>query len=202
MLLDGMKSFRARTQSLSPSAMGLVDIHTINKNIIVDLRYATRHNFTNTIVYQDSRCYIQETVAYKLDAIQKSLAKKSLGLKIWDGYRPLSVQKIFWQLVPDPRYVADPKEGSKHNRGTAVDLTLIDMITGKELAMPTAFDDFSCKAHRNYMKLPQIVINHRNILENSMRDHGFEPLPTEWWHFDDENWRHFPLLDIPIRQLS
>src|SRR5262245_38439969 len=104
----------------------LVNIQTINRRIILDIRYATTNNFTHTKVYPSAQCYLQREVAVALDAVQKELESKGFGLKIFDGYRPLSVQKIFWQLVPDERYVGNPAKGSKHNRGCAVDLTLVD----------------------------------------------------------------------------
>jgi D-alanyl-D-alanine dipeptidase len=105
------------------------------------------------------------------------------------------VQKIFWSLVPDPRYVADPAKGSRHNRGTAVDVTLVD-AQGNELPMPTLFDDFSSRASRDNMNLPIQILKNRETLENAMKKAGFLPFPSEWWHFDDNAWQSFELLDI------
>ncbi|MBV9080268.1 MAG: hypothetical protein JO102_04020, partial [Elusimicrobia bacterium] len=102
-----------------------------------------------------------------------------------------------WQIVPDPRYVADPKTGSRHNRGASVDLTLVDK-SGNELTMPTPFDDFTEKAHRDYSQLPPEAIKNRKILQDAMEDEGFMGLPTEWWHFDDPEWSHFALRDEPL----
>lgn len=178
----------------------LVNIQDINPRIIVDIKYATTHNFTHKKVYTHAVCYVRRSVADKLDKVQKELEKNKLGLKIFDGYRPRSVQYIFWDLMPDPRYVADPAKGSRHNRGSAVDVTLVDS-TGKELAMPTPFDDFTIKAHRNYTKLPAAVIANRALLESVMIKFGFVGLPTEWWHFDDAQWQKYELLDIPLSDL-
>jgi zinc D-Ala-D-Ala dipeptidase len=179
----------------------LVDIKSINPRILVDIRYATSNNFVGRPVYSRAKCFLRRKVALKLDAIQQKLEKIGLGLKIWDGYRPHSVQKIFWEIVPDPRYVAPPEIGSRHNRGAAVDLTLVD-DQGKELKMPTDFDDFSDKAHLNYDRLPKEVIYNRTLLENIMRAHDFIPCQTEWWHFDDEEGEKYPIEDKPLEELE
>ena len=179
----------------------LVDVQSINPRIVVDLRYAGANNFTGRQIYSSAKCYLRRKVALKLDAIQQKLEKIGLGLKVWDGYRPLSVQKIFWDLHPDPRYVAPPDIGSRHNRGSAVDLTLVDK-EGRELKMPTDFDDFSTRAHLDYERLPKEVLYNRTLLENVMREHGFVPLPTEWWHFDDEEGEKYPIEDRPLEELG
>jgi D-alanyl-D-alanine dipeptidase len=120
------------------------------------------------------------------------------GLKIFDGFRPLSVQKKMWEVFPHPGYVADPKKGSRHNRGAAVDVTLIRLADGAELPMPTPYDDFTTKAHRNFNELPAEAILNRALLERVMAKHGFIGLPTEWWHFDDNDWERYPILDVDV----
>lgn len=179
----------------------LVDIQSINPRILLDIRYATSHNFVGKPIYSCAKCFLRRKVALKLDAVQQQLEKMGLGLKLWDGYRPLSVQKIFWEVVPDPRFVAPPDIGSYHQRGAAVDLTLVDK-DGKELKMPTDFDDFSMKAHSQYDRLPKEVLYNRMLLHNLMREHGFIPLPTEWWHFDDEEGEQYPIEDRPLEELA
>jgi len=179
----------------------LVDIQKINPHILVEMRYATPNNFTGRTLYNRAKCYLRRSVASKLDAVQKKLEKVGLGLKVYDGYRPLSVQKVFWEFMPDDRYVAPPEIGSRHNRGAAVDLTLVDK-EGRELIMPTPFDDFSVKAHRNFNELPKVVIYNRCLLENIMADHGFIPCPSEWWHFDAADWENYPLEDIALEALE
>ncbi|MBI2812356.1 MAG: D-alanyl-D-alanine dipeptidase [Candidatus Melainabacteria bacterium] len=178
-----------------------VDIQTVNPRILIDIRYATANNFVGRAVYSSAKCFLRRKVAKKLDLIQKKLEKIGLGLKVWDGYRPFSVQKIFWEILPDPRYVAPPNEGSRHNRGAAVDLTLVDK-EGKELKMPTEFDDFSEKAHSHYDRLPKEVIHNRTLLHNIMREHGLIPFVTEWWHFDDEEGEKFPIEDKTFEELK
>ncbi len=179
----------------------LVDIKSIIPDIVLDIRYATTNNFTKQKVYSRPCCYLQKTTAEKLCKVHKELAELGFGLKIFDGYRPLSVQKIFWDVVPDSRYVMPPHKGSKHNRGSAVDLTLVTK-DGKEVPMPTEFDDFSTKAHRDYKDLPAHIIANRNLLERVMHKHGFKGLRTEWWHFDDVDWQKYPLLDISFEKLT
>lgn len=176
---------------------GLVTIKSVNPHILVDLRYAGSNNFTGKKIYRTNVCYLKKTTALKLDAVQKELEKQGLGLKIWDGYRSPATQKKFWRLVPDPRYVAPPAQGSRHTRGCSVDVTLITSA-GNELPMPTDFDDFSEKAHQNYLQLPAATINNRELLKQVMIKHGFTPATHEWWHFDDSNWKNCPLLNVNI----
>ena len=179
----------------------LVLVSDLDSTIVIDLKYATSKNFVGEVLYDTSLCYLRKSVAQRLVRVQKALRRRGLGLKIWDGYRPLSVQKRMWELVPDPRYVADPRKGSRHNRGAAVDVTLVDSL-GNELPMPTGFDDFTPRAHRDYMNLPPQVIHNRRLLEEAMRREGFIPLPTEWWHFDAPNWKSYPILNIPLREVG
>jgi zinc D-Ala-D-Ala dipeptidase len=174
-----------------------VNIQAVNPRIVTDIRYATSNNFVGKAVYSHPVCFLRKEVAAKLSAIQIKLEKQNLGLKIYDGYRPRSVQYIFWEIMPDSRFLADPKIGSKHNRGAAVDVTLVDSF-GNELLMPTPFDDFSIKAYSDCVDLPQEAIQNRTILHTAMQEGGFLILPTEWWHFDDCDWEQYPLEDIPL----
>ncbi|MGC3960422.1 MAG: M15 family metallopeptidase [Verrucomicrobiota bacterium] len=176
----------------------LVDVQKVIPDVVLDIRYATTNNFTGQKLYPFAKCYLRRAAAEKLAAVQTELKPLGYGLKIYDGYRPLSVQRKMWEVFPQPGYVADPKKGSRHNRGAAVDVTLIRLSDGGELSMPTPYDDFTERAHRNFMDLPAEAIQNRGLLERVMTEHGFVGLPTEWWHFDDANWRDHPLLDIPV----
>lgn len=177
-----------------------VDLKTI-PNIVLDIRYATTNNFTGKIVYTKAEAFLVQPAAEALELVQKELAESGLGLKIYDAYRPLSVQKIFWEIMPDERYVADPAKGSRHNRGCAVDCTLINLSDGKELEMPTEFDDFTEKAHRDSMAHSPEVLKNRDTLEKIMTKHGFVGISTEWWHFDFEGWEQYPLFaQMPFAQ--
>jgi len=182
-------------------AADLVDMKEVNPRIIVDMKYASEDNFTKKKLYDSNTCFLRKSTAVKLDAVQKELEEMNLGLKVWDCYRPLAVQWIFWAILPDERYVANPQTGSRHNRASAVDLTLVDS-QGKELQMPTGFDDFSPRADHHYQDLPDQVIRNRKLLKGVMERAGFIALPEEWWHYDDEDWMQFELMDIPFRDLS
>ncbi len=178
-----------------------VDLSVSCPEILLDIRYATKNNFTNEVLYPSAICYLRRSVAHKLVIVQRNLEKQGLGLKVFDGYRPLSVQKKFWEIMPDSTYIARPELGSKHNRGAAVDLTIVDQ-SGKELLMPTSFDSFNKAAHRDYFDLPKEVIRNRDLLESVMINEGFIPLPKEWWHFDDANWSSFPVLDVSFEEIG
>ena len=175
----------------------LVDLRSVDPTIRLDLRYATTNNFMRRRLYKQPRCLLRAIVAKQLAAVQKDLETKGLGLKMYDCYRPLSVQKQMWKLFPDDRYVANPATGSRHNRGSAVDVTLVDR-TGKELMMPTGFDDFTEQAATNYNGASAQAKQNRQRLKDAMTKHGFTPLQTEWWHFDAASWAQFPVLDIPL----
>ncbi len=190
----------AACASPAPRAGDLVDIHSTAPDIVVDIRYAAADNFTKQVLYPVNRCLLRRSVAKRLAKVQTDLKKRGLGLKVWDCYRPLSIQRKLWKIVPDPRYVADPKKGSRHNRGAAVDLTLIDS-SGRELPMPTGYDDFSKKAHRDYAGASGEEKRGRSILEDAMKARGFSGLSTEWWHFDAAGWRAFPIMDVPLKSV-
>lgn len=174
-----------------------VELTKVIPGLVLDIRYATTNNFTGQKVYPDVRCFLRRAAAEKLKRVQADLAGQGLGLKIFDGFRPLAVQRKFWEIMPDDRYVANPAKGSRHNRGAAVDLTLIRLSDGQELPMPTPFDDFSEKAGRDYANLPAEMIRNRTVLREVMEKHGFVGLTTEWWHFDDVDWKNYPIADLP-----
>lgn len=183
----------------------LVDITTIAPGVVVDMRYASNRNFTHKRIYPVARCLLRRAVARRLARVEARLQKRGLGLKLWDCYRPISVQQRFWKLVPDPRYVARPVvrngklvSGSKHNRGAAVDLTLVD-AHGRELEMPTDHDNFSGKAHADYAGGTARSRSNRAVLRHAMEAEGFTALATEWWHFDGPGWRHYALSNQPLK---
>lgn len=187
--------------ALAAAEHDLVDIQSVNPRIRVELPYATNQNFVGVAVYRTNKAFLRKPVAAALSAVQETLEKKGFGLKIWDAYRPLSVQKRFWELVPDERYVASPAKGSRHNRGAAVDLTLVDSA-GRELEMPTKFDDFTARAGALEPDHTPAALTNRKTLQDAMLAHGFVILPTEWWHFDYAEWKGYTVLDIPIEDLA
>lgn len=179
----------------------LVEVSRQIPEIVIDLRYATADNFTGKVLYPVSRCFLRASVVEILKGVQNDLRALGLRLKIWDAYRPHSVQKILWEIIPDERYIADPAKGSRHNRGAAIDATLVDK-EGAELEMPSAFDDFSERAHRHLkMATPAAKANFK-IFDEIMAAHGFTGLRTEWWHFDAPGWERFGVLDVGLESLK
>lgn len=171
--------------------------------LVTDFKYATSNNFTHHILYNNPQAYVRLPVAILLKKVQEELIAKGLGLKVFDAYRPYSVTKEMWKVIPDERYAANPAKGSGHNRGAAVDVTLVKISTGEELPMPTGFDDFSEKAHHTYMNLPEEVLQNRALLKTIMEKHGFISLSTEWWHYSLSNAAtDFELLDLSFNELK
>lgn len=179
----------------------LVDVRSLDPSIQVDLAYAGADNFFGRVFYGRNVCYLLRPAAEALIRAQAALRGMGLGIKCLDGYRPHGVQQEMWRVHPDPKYVARPERGSNHNRGVAVDATLVD-AAGRELPMPTAFDDFSPRAASGYMDLPEEVLRNRELLHTVMRDAGFAPYAGEWWHFDYVAGRGAPLLSIPLEDLE
>ena len=158
------------------------DISFVDTSIVVDMKYATTENFVETKMYDCGRCFLRPEVALAVGDIQKKLNTMGLGLKMYDCFRPRPIQYKLWEKVPDPRYVSDPKKGSMHNRGAAVDLTLVDKH-GNELEMGTKFDHFGKEAYQNYTDLPDSVLANRILLRETMIEFGFKSITTEWWHY-------------------
>ncbi len=180
----------------------LVDLAKAIPGLALDIRYATSNNFVGQPVYQQAKAFARLPVARALRLVQQELAGKGLALKIFDGHRPYAVTLAFYDAASDKRFVADPKKGSRHNRGCAIDLTLIDKATGKELPMPTGYDSFSPLASPSYPDLPEAVKKNRDLLIEVMTRHDFTVIENEWWHFDFNGWNRFSLMDIPFTQLS
>lgn len=201
-VIDSLPVYRTLVQADSSKKM--LELQSLIPRLRYDLRYATANNFMHRPMYAPStrHTFLRAPAAYALAAVQQELRHKGYGLKIFDAYRPYSVTVSFWELVKDERYVANPSKGSGHNRGLAVDLTIIDLNTGKELDMGTGFDNFSDTAHHDFTQLPQQVLQNRQLLRMTMQKHGFTPLETEWWHYYWPNDKNYEVLDIPFTSLS
>jgi D-alanyl-D-alanine dipeptidase len=180
----------------------LVDIQKLIPGITLDIRYATTNNFTNQVIYKSPKAFLRKPVAEALNKAQKELTKKGLGLKVFDAYRPYSATLKFYDVYPDTNFVASPRKGSRHNRGCAVDVTIIDLKTGKELEMPTLFDDFTIKASQSYNEIPEKAKENRKLLADLMIRYGFVKYESEWWHYDFKGWENFELMDIPFEELK
>ncbi|MFZ2281449.1 MAG: M15 family metallopeptidase [Prosthecobacter sp.] len=180
------------------AAQTLVDIGIKADGLMIDLRYTTADNYFKTAFYpKHARALLRPATAAKLAKVQAELKSQGLSLKIWDAYRPLAVQRAMWKTLPDPRFVADPAKGGRHNRGAAVDATLVD-AHGVELPMPTAHDDFSEKAGAHFKLVPPEIFKNREKLQQVMTKHGFTVFESEWWHFDDADWERYEALDVPM----
>ena len=174
-----------------------VNIKSLSNDFILDIKYATADNFLKQAVYDCGECYLREATAKALLAAQKDFLKRGYTLKLFDCYRPLSVQKKMWKILPGTHYVANPAKGSKHNRGAAVDLTLVDLATGKELDMGTPFDTFSPRAHHTYTQLPKEVLDNRKLLKEVLNKYNLKSIYPEWWHYEYRPEMTAPVEDIP-----
>ncbi len=182
-----------------PSPAPLVDATLAVRGLVLDLRYATENNFLKRKLYEAPRCLLRPSVAARLAVAQKALREKGYGLKIFDCYRPFSVQKIMWDAVPERGLVAPPSlGGSNHNRGAAVDVSLV-RLDGSSVEMPTDFDDFGKAARTNSLLPGKAARHHRAILQEAMASAGFKLMYMEWWHFDDPDALRFSTLDEPLR---
>jgi D-alanyl-D-alanine dipeptidase len=177
---------------------GFVLLKEMDKDFVIDLRYATENNFTKQKVYPNDICVLRKDTALKLVAANEEFKKLGYRIKIWDTYRPVYVQRIFWNIVKDSRFVANPDNGgSIHNKGCAVDITLVDN-EGKELVMPSSFDDFSEKAYRSNSNMNEEAKNNMQILTGIMLKSGFKVIDTEWWHFDDTDSGKYNIEDVDL----
>jgi len=201
--LKVINSYKDYQNSVSnDSANSLLNLVKYIPGIVLDIRYATKNNFLKEAVYPGSYAFARKPVVEALIKIQSELKTKGYGLKIFDAYRPYQITDYFYEKVKDTVFVAAPWKGSRHNRGCAVDLTLISLKDGKELQMPTPYDDFTEKAYPNYMKLPKKAIKNRSYLISVMEKHGFKVYSAEWWHFDFNGWQNFDLMDISFKDLD
>ncbi len=182
----------------------LVELVTLDKTIKLDVRYARTDNFVGKVVYAEARAFLQKPAAKALLRVHKKLKKQGFGLVIFDGYRPWSVTKLFWEVTPEDKrkFVADPKTGSKHNRGCAVDLSMYDLKTGKLVDMPSDYDEFSERAAPSYEGGTEEQRKNRDLLRRTMEAEGFIVNQNEWWHFDYKDWAEYAIYDIPFSDIN
>lgn len=198
-IISDFKTYQAQVAK-NPN-LELVEIKKAIPDVVLDIRYATKNNFMGQTMYKQARAFARRPVVEKLKLIQIELKKKGYGLKIYDGYRPYAVTVSFYEKASDKNFVANPAKGSKHNRGCAVDLSIIDLKTGKDVPMPTPYDSFEPAAAPHYNELPAPIIKNRDFLINTMQAHGFKVIYNEWWHFDFLGWQDYDLMDIPFEKL-
>jgi zinc D-Ala-D-Ala dipeptidase len=190
-----------RTVKVDPSKE-LIDLEKFVPGIVLDIRYATSNNFTNEKIYNLAKAYARKPVADALKKVQEELAPKGLGVKIFDAYRPYKATVRFYEVYRDTTYVASPYRGSRHNRGCALDLTLINLKTGEELKMPTEYDSFRKEAWPSTPVSDPEVKRNRTLLINTMTKYGFKVNSSEWWHFDFKGWKNYEVMDIDFEELE
>ena len=202
-------SFQAVAQDGPPREQGkreahLIELITLDPTIKLDIRYATDNNFVGKKVYSEARAFLQKPAAKRVVEVHKKLRKQGLGLVIFDGYRPWSITKLFWEVTPEDKrmFVANPATGSKHNRGCAVDLSIYDLKTGKLIEMPSDFDEFSEKASPNYTGGTAEQRANRDLLRKLMEAEGFIVNANEWWHFDYKDWEKYAIYDISFEEAA
>jgi zinc D-Ala-D-Ala dipeptidase len=178
---------------------GLVEVRDLDPTIVVDLIYATDQNFTKQVLYNLEVCLLRRGTAEKLADVNTEVASKGYRIKVWDAFRPNSAQEIMWGEESNRIYVADPKVGSNHNRGASVDVTLVDQY-GNELEMPTGFDVFDETASRSYTGMTEEARNNMDYLTEVMVKHGFRPIQSEWWHFNDADFKQYDFLAITLEE--
>lgn len=182
----------------------LIELTKLDKTIKLDIRYARSDNFVGHSVYTEARAFLQRPAAEAVLKVHQKLKLQGLGLAIFDGYRPWSVTKLFWEVTPEDKrkFVANPAKGSRHNRGCAVDLSIYDLKTGKLLPMPSDFDDFSDKAHPEYKGGTAEETKNRDLLRKLMEAAGFTVNDNEWWHYDYKDWREYGIYDIAFSDIK
>lgn len=166
-----------------PEDTTFVNLSDYSRDFVYDMKYATSDNFLKAKVYDCAECYLRYKAVKALIKANAKFMKKGFRIKLFDCYRPLDIQKKMWTIVSNPEYVADPKKGSIHNRGGAVDITLVD-LNGKELDMGTTFDHFGPEAHHDYENLSEEIKDNRKFLRNTMTSFGFRIFESEWWHYN------------------
>lgn len=195
---------QAALRETPPSEIGdfrkadLIELISLDPSIKLDIRYASADNFLSTPVYSQARAFLQRPAAEALGRVHQRLRRLGYGLLIHDAYRPWYVTKVFWDATPDDKkiFVADPKQGSRHNRGCAVDLSLYNLMTGKEVEMPGVYDEMSERSFPGYPGGTSRQRWHRELLRSAMEAEGFKVFETEWWHFDYQDWPKYPILNL------
>lgn len=181
----------------------LVELVVLDPAIKLDIRYATTRNFLGTPLYSQARAFMQRPAAEALVRVQRSLAADGYGLLVYDAYRPWYVTKVFWDAMPPElhKFVADPAEGSRHNRGCAVDLTLFDLKTGSAVSMPSLYDEATERAYANYSGGTAAQRRARDLLRRHMEAEGFTVYEFEWWHFDYRDWKAYAIQNVRFEDI-
>lgn len=206
-----VEALRAEALALTPPAglvgtrsADLVELVALDSSIRLDIRYASTNNFMASAMYSQARAFLQRPAAEALVRAHRALAREGYGLLIHDAYRPWYVTWMFYEATPDSQrtFVANPATGSRHNRGAAVDLTLYDLASGRAVRMPSGYDEFTDRAYADYPGGTTTERARREVLRRAMESVGFTVNPTEWWHFDYNGWRDYPVLNTPFERIK
>jgi D-alanyl-D-alanine dipeptidase len=191
-------------ESRAFQASELVEPASLDPGLKLDVRYATPDNFMRTPVYPEARVFLQRPAAEALVRVNRALRDEGYGLLLFDGYRPWYVTWMFWEATPSEQrnFVADPAVGSRHNRGSAIDVSLYDLRTGLEVQMPSSYDEFSERAHPSYAGGTAAQRESRDRLRRAMEAEGFTVNPDEWWHFDYRDWDKYPIGNVFFKDLK
>jgi D-alanyl-D-alanine dipeptidase len=181
----------------------LVELTKLDPTLKLDIRYATKNNFLGKAVYKQPRAFLQRPAAEALARVSQNLRRQGYGLVVFDGYRPWSVTKVFWDVTPANKkiFVADPSKGSRHNRGCAVDLSLFDLKTGMQVTMPSEYDEMTERAHINYACAGPEPKRLRELLRAMMTAEGFAVYEPEWWHYDYKDWKEYPIMNRKFSEI-
>lgn len=203
-LLQGCAANRPPNEKGDFRETELVEIIKLDTTLKLDIRYATNNNLAGRPVYSEARAFLQKPAALALVKANKELKPLGYGLLIFDGYRPWAVTKLFWDITSkeNKKFVADPKKGSKHNRGCAVDLSLYDLSTGKEVEMTGVYDEMSERSFPNYSGGTELQRKMRDLLRSAMEANGFTVYEYEWWHFDYKDWNKYRITNVPFREIK
>ena len=182
----------------------LVEVVKLDPTIKLDIRYATNQNFLSTPMYSQARAFLQRPAAEALIRANQKLHAEGYGVVIHDAYRPWYVTKMFWDATPDDKkiFVADPATGSKHNRGCAVDLSIYDLKTGREVSMPSIYDEMTPRSFPEYPGGTAEERQHRATLRGAMESEGFTIYPNEWWHYDYKDWKEYPIMNVRFEDVG
>ena len=182
----------------------LVELVKLDSTIHLDIRYASTNNLVGRPVYKEARAFLQRPAAEALVTVNAALKPLGYGLLIYDGYRPWSVTKLFWDITPEEnkKFVANPKEGSRHNRGCAIDLSLYELKSGKEVKMTGEYDEMSERSYKNYTGGTEDQRKLRDLLMSKMEANGFKVYEFEWWHFDFTGWEAYRIQNIQFSEIK
>ncbi|MFM8533291.1 MAG: M15 family metallopeptidase [Acidimicrobiia bacterium] len=203
LVAGGLDQDKAPVDPNATRTPDLVELVKLDPTIKLDIRYAGTNNFLGKTVYPEARAFLQRPAAMSLVDAHKELARSGYGLLIHDGYRPWAITKLFWDMTSGVQreFVANPKTGSKHNRGCAVDLTLYDLATGTAVQMPGDYDEMTPRSYPDFPGGTQEQRARRDLLRQVMERHGFTVESNEWWHFNYKDWPQYPITDIAFSEI-